>query len=84
VLGLLHDRAVARPRELMPLPEMSLAVYGTPDGHAASTLRGHIYQLRGKIEVEPDRPQVLLSQRRRGYRLVLAPAPAGRGAGDGH
>jgi DNA-binding response OmpR family regulator len=81
IMALLRDEALTRPGQPTPVPRIIFAVYGAYAGHMASTLRVHIYRLRGKIEVEPDRPAVLLSQPRRGYWLRLgdaAAAPAGR------
>ena len=72
ILSSLHDQAWLSHAGPMSLPRISFAVYGSPDEHAASTVRVHIHRLRGKIEVEPDNPAVLVCQRGRGYRLVLA------------
>lgn len=68
----LHGHARQHPGQPVSLPEINLAVWGFPDARSPTTVRGYISQLRTKVEVEPDRPAVLLSQRGRGYWLVLA------------
>lgn len=77
ILTVLRDEARARPRGALALPRLGLYVYGARGDRAASTVRVHIHQIRGKIEVEPDRPDVLLCDRGRGYRLRLATTGVG-------
>jgi len=71
-LTTLHGQAQHHPGRPLSLPELNLAVWGFPDARSPTTVRGYISQLRAKVEVQPERPAVLLSQRGRGYWLVLA------------
>lgn len=83
LLQLLRDEAYANPGEPMPPPRIHAAVWGNADARAPATLRGHIAQLRGKLEVDPEHPQVLLGRRGRGYWLELAPHDQWRGLAGG-
>ena len=71
ILALLRDAAQARPHRPVPLTEINLAVWGAADARSAATLRGHVSQLRGKVEVEPSNPTILLGRRGRGYWIEL-------------
>jgi two-component system KDP operon response regulator KdpE len=73
ILELLRDEAYAHPGRPLPPPQIHAAVWGNADARAPATLRGHIAQLRGKVEVDPEHPQVLLARRGHGYWLELAP-----------
>lgn len=71
-LATLIEQAQHQPGQPLSLPEINLAVWGFADARTPTTVRGYVSQLRAKIEVEPDRPSVLLSHRGRGYWLVMA------------
>ncbi len=77
ILAVLRDEACARPSGALALPRMGMYVYGSRGDRAASTVRVHIHQIRGKIEVDPNRPDVLICHRGRGYRLRLATTGVG-------
>ncbi len=79
ILELLRDEAYANPGNPLPPPRIHAAVWGNADARAPATLRGHIAQLRGKVEVDPEHPQVLLGRRGHGYWLELAPNARWRG-----
>lgn len=66
-----HGQARSHPGRPLSLPQINLAVWGFADARSPTTVRGYINQLRAKLEVEPDRPTVLLNERGRGYWLVL-------------
>lgn len=76
LLALLRDEAQAKPAKPMPAPRILFAVYGSHADRTESTLRVSIYHLRGKIEVEPDKPGVLLCRPRHGYWLLLGKTAA--------
>jgi DNA-binding response OmpR family regulator len=82
ILAVLRDEACARPSAALALPRLGLYVYGSRGDRAASTVRVHIHQIRGKVEVAPDRPDVLVCDRGHGYRLRLARLPATAEGGD--
>ena len=44
-----------------------------PDVGDTALVRNHIRHLRTKLEIDPARPQILLSKHKRGYALALAP-----------
>jgi two-component system KDP operon response regulator KdpE len=71
-LNTLHRHAREHPGRAVSLPEICSAVWGCPDARAPTTVRGYISQLRAKVEVAPEQPEVLLSRRGYGYWLVLA------------
>lgn len=67
----LCEAAQAHPGVPVPLVQINVAVWGFPDARSPTTLRGYIRSVRAKIELEPERPAVLLGRRGRGYWLVL-------------
>ena len=71
-LTTLHGQAREHPGQPVSLPEICLAIWGFPDARSDTTVRGYISQLRAKVEVEPEKPAVILSRRGHGYWLVLA------------
>lgn len=71
-LATLVGQAQHHPGQPVSLPQINLAVWGFADARTPTTVRGYVSQLRAKIEVEPERPSVLLSHRGRGYWLVMA------------
>jgi two-component system KDP operon response regulator KdpE len=46
-------------------------VWGSASGHETHTVRVHMAALRRKIEADPARPKVLLTEQGVGYRLVV-------------
>lgn len=71
ILSLLREAAQTRPHRPVPLRDMNLAVWGSADARSSATLRGHVSQLRSKIEVEPSKPAILLGRRGQGYWIEL-------------
>lgn len=72
LLTTLRGQAQIRPSQPVSLPEINMALWGFPDARSATTLRGYVSQLRGKVEVTPEHPEVLLGRRGHGYWLVLS------------
>jgi len=63
-----------RPGHVFSRHELLRAVWrSAPDWQHASTVTEHVRRLRGKIEVDPRRPQLLRTVRGVGYRLDASP-----------
>ncbi|MGZ8579458.1 MAG: response regulator transcription factor [Actinomycetota bacterium] len=58
-------------------------VWGAGYGDDVDVLRVFVSQLRGKIEREPGRPQIIATEPGIGYRWLLQPVSAEEPAGDG-
>lgn len=76
VSSTLRAAAVTHGPQPVPLTALHRAVYGDIARHSASTLRGHISQLRSKFEIDPQHPEVLCGRRKQGYWLCLADRPS--------
>lgn len=70
-LATLGNHARSRPGVPLSFHEINLAVWGSPTARTEPTVRGYVSQLRGKIEVIPEKPTVLLGRRGMGYWLEL-------------
>lgn len=76
ILSTLRDEAQDRPGCPVALPEITHTVWGAADARSLATLRGHVSQLRYKVEVDPGHPSVLRGRRGRGYWLELMDRPS--------
>ena len=64
---------VTHPNEVLPHDRILQAVWGPDYGGEVEYLRVFVNQLRKKIESEPSRPRLLLTEPWLGYRFVLRP-----------
>jgi two-component system KDP operon response regulator KdpE len=71
LLALLRDAARERPGRPVAVGEIMNKVWGAADARSAATVRGHVSQLRTKVEADPARPLVLCGRRGAGYWLEL-------------
>lgn len=71
ILSKLRDEAQNCPGCPVALQEITNTVWGAADARSLATLRGHVSQLRYKVEVDPNHPAVLCGRRGRGYWLEL-------------
>jgi two-component system KDP operon response regulator KdpE len=62
---------VTHPNEVLPHERILQAVWGPDYGGEVEYLRVFVNQLRKKIEAEPSRPRLLLTEPWLGYRFVL-------------
>ncbi len=76
ILSKLRDEAQNRPHCPVALLDITHTVWGAADARSLATLRGHVSQLRSKVEVDPDNPSVLRGRRGRGYWLELLDRPS--------
>lgn len=72
---LLAYLATAAPRSVTH-EELLSKVWGYAPGVRSRTVESTVHTLRGKIEVDPRRPEHLLTVRGEGYRWVPPPAPS--------
>lgn len=77
LLGFLRDAARERPGRPVAVSEIMNKIWGAADARSAATVRGHVSQLRGKLEVDPATPLVLCGRRGAGYWLELDNVVAG-------
>ncbi len=71
LLGFLRDAARDRPGRPVAVGEIMNKIWGAADARSAATVRGHVSQLRAKVEQEPATPMVLCGRRGAGYWLEL-------------
>ncbi len=71
ILSTLRDEAHTRPGCPVAPRDITHTVWGAADARSTATLRGHVSQLRAKVEVDPENPRVLRGRRGRGYWLEL-------------
>ena len=75
----LLELLVRNPGKLITRRQLITALRGQPDHTDPSYLRIYIAQLRKKLEVEPGRPQHLITETGLGYRFQNEPSPHSEG-----
>ncbi len=62
---------MARVGQVVPRQDLARHVWGIEDGDSTRALDVHVAQLRRQIEPDPRHPQIIVTERGVGYKLVL-------------